>query len=193
MQRIVDGQFERFEVRAISGGHELRSRGLQVGGSWRVERRGDGAFIDTKATKEAIVALDVDSVTTAMLLAHTQKAGRFFVLRMHEGLESEVGRWDLALEEDGDHWLRTPSGLRAARFDASGALETEWVQLGSGNLVTQTKTKDQAQAGGLPLPPEKLALLTQAQSAAPAPQSSAPPPVPAPVPAPTDGSEPRER
>jgi hypothetical protein len=150
IQRVVDGKLERFVVRAVSAGHELLARGLRVGESWRIERRTDGSFLDNRTAREALSAVDVDSATTAMLLAHTRGEGSFFVLRFDQGLEGEVVRWDLALEPDGDRWLRTPSGLRAQRFLPSGALEAQRVQLGAHVLLTLSRELSES-GGGLPL------------------------------------------
>lgn len=105
-----------FAVKLHSAGHEIAVRGELVAGQMRVERRMDGGFVDTKAARERLVALDVSSVTTLMLIANAHGEGPMPILRFDEALELEVVRWDLALQADGGHWLRTPTGRKFAAF-----------------------------------------------------------------------------
>jgi hypothetical protein len=137
-------------------------RGEFVAGQLRVERRKDGSFIDTRAAVERIVAVDVGSVTTMMLLANTRGAGVMPVLRFDEGLELEVVRWELALDDDGDHKFRTPQGLRWAGFNENGSLKVEAERQGAGMVQTNSVEIDAHGGPGLPLPEDKLALMRKA-------------------------------
>jgi hypothetical protein len=178
-QRLHKGALAGFLVRLNTAGRELVVRGLSVGGQMRVERRLDGAHVDTKAAREKLVAIDAGSVTTLMLLAHTQGPGHFPVLRFDQGLELEVVRWDLALDEDGDHVFRTPRGFSAAGFQENGALKAV-LEESAGSAVTTSSMEIDDHAGpGLPLPADKLALMQKqgepAEAGAPAPPPAPPP------------------
>jgi hypothetical protein len=161
-QRVRDGKFDSFSVRVRSQEHEMVVRGQFVAGQLRVERRTDGTFIDNRAAAEPVVAIDVGSVTTMMLLAHTRAAGQMPILRFDEGLELEVVRWDLALDEVAGHYFRTPQGLRFASFYEDGSLKAVAEQQGAGMLQTNSMEIDVHGGPGLPLPPDKLALVRKA-------------------------------
>jgi hypothetical protein len=164
-QRVSNGRFASFEVTAKSGSHEMVVRGFQLGDQWRIERRRDGGFIDNRAAVDKLAAIDAGSVTTMMLLAHTRAPGAFPVLRFDEGLEVEVVRWDLALDDDGDHAFRTPQGLKAAGFFENGALKMVVEQSGQSSLQTMSMEIDDRGGAGLPLPEDKLALMRKAAKA----------------------------
>jgi hypothetical protein len=183
-QRVLKGKLEDFRVRVETGGHEIVVRGMKVGGQMRVERRVDGVHADVKGVRENLVAVDAGSATTAMLLAHTRKPGHFPVLRFDEALELEVVRWDLALDEDGDHIFKTPRGLVLAGFQENGALKGLVDQTGSGAITTTSVAIDDLGGGGLPLSAEKLALMRAGAGAseAAAPTLTDPTPPSDPVP-----------
>jgi hypothetical protein len=156
-QRVRRGQFDSFEVRAVAQGRELVVKGLKAGDQWRVERRFDGGFVDLKAAQEDVVAIDCDSVTTPMLLAVTRKPGGFPVIRFHEGLELEVVRWDMAVNEHGDHGFRTPTGVRLCQLNESGAVKVLVQQLGATQTQTSLVESDTHGGVGLELPADVLA------------------------------------
>lgn len=157
-QRVRKNALDSFEVKVRNSGREFVARGTQVAGQWRVERRLDDVFIDIQAAREALAAVDCDSVTTFLLLGHTREEGHFAIVRMEEGLQLEVVRWDLALDEDGDHSFRTPSGLKFVGYEEYGAIQAVVEQVGAGALQTTLMEVDQHGGPGLPLPAAKLAL-----------------------------------
>jgi len=161
-QRVRDGKFDSFSVRVVSQKHEMIVRGQFVAGQLRVERRTDGAFIDNRAAAEPIVAIDVGSVTTMMLLAHTRGNGQMPILRFDEGLELEVVRWDLLLDSGAGHKFRTPQGARFAGFNEDGSLKAVVENLGSGMVQTSSVEIDAHGGPGLPLPDDKLAMMRKA-------------------------------
>ena len=175
-QRLQKGGLAAFRVRLSTAGRELVVRGLEVGGQMRVERRLDGVHVDTKAAREKLAAIDAGSVTTLMLLAHTEGAGHFPVLRFDQALELEVVRWDLALDDDGDHVFRTPRGIKAAGFQENGALMAVLEQSGGSAVTTSSMEIEDNGGPGLPLPEEKLALKRKqgepAEAGAPTPPPS---------------------
>ncbi len=185
-QTVKDGRLESFDVALRTGGHELAVRGQLVAGQMRVERRMDGGFVDNRAAREAIAAIDVSSVTTLMLLAHTRAGGALPVIRFDEGLELEVVRWDLALEDDGDHWLRTHNGRKFAAFREDGALLLAWDWQGTSLRKVESLSLEALDPRGAPLPEDKLARMRAARAGGKAlPAASVEPPEP-----PKDG-EPR--
>jgi hypothetical protein len=112
-----------------------------------------------------VAAVDVGSVTTLLLIAASQDGGPFPVMVFHEGLEMEVVRWDLLLEPDGAHLLRTTEGPRFARFDPRGALLLLQEQRGSGGIETQGTNTLAKERPGLPFGPSKLQAIERARQA----------------------------
>lgn len=158
-------RLETFEVNLRTGGRELVVRGQLVANQMRVERRIDGNFVDNKAAREAIAAIDTSSVTTIMLLAHTRGEGALPIIRFDEALELEVVRWDLALEEDGDQWLRTHNGTLFAALREDGALKVAVEQAGAARTVFESVEIDDHGGPGLPLGEERLARMRAARAA----------------------------
>lgn len=164
-QRVRKGALESFDVKVSTQKSELALKGQQVAGAWRVERRANGQFIDIKGARESLAAVDCGSVTTYLLLAHTREAGHFPVARLYEGVELEVVRWDLALDDDGDHKFATPAGWRFAGFEENGALKAVVEQVGQGFEQTTSMEVDAHGGPGLPPPESKLALMRKAREA----------------------------
>lgn len=154
-QGVRGGRLDSFRVMLRTGGNELVVDGVLVGGQMRVERRLNGKFISNQAAREALVTVDVSSVTTLLVLAHTAKDGPLPVLRLDEALELEVVRWDLRLEEDGDHALRTPQGYKWASFDVNGSLRAALDVSGGAEATIVSTEVDTLGGPGLPLPANK--------------------------------------
>jgi amidohydrolase family protein len=165
---------EGFEIHLRGAKHELVVRGFAVAEQMRVERKVDGLFVDNQVAPQKIAAVDIGSVTTLMLLAHTQEDGTASILRFHEGLELELVRWELNVAADGGHLFRTPQGGKLAVFDANGGLRAAREQQGSGSSETQSTIVVPEGGAGLPLSEKKRGLLAN-----PAP-ASAKKPEPAP-------------
>jgi hypothetical protein len=164
-QGVRKGRLDSFRVALRTGGRELVVDGVLVGSQMRVERRIDGAFIDSQAAREALITLDVSSVTTFLVLAHIGVAGPLPVLRFDEALELEVVRWDLRLEEDGDHALRTPQGFKWASFEENGALRAALDASGGAEATLVATEIDALDGPGLPLPEPKLQAVRSARAA----------------------------
>ncbi|MCE9595024.1 MAG: amidohydrolase family protein [Planctomycetes bacterium] len=137
-QRVVEGALDSFRIDLKSGTHHLAVRGQWVAGQMRVERTLDGAHVDTKSTAERVGCVDVDSVTSYMLLARFEKREKLIALRFHAGLELEVVSWQHSVDPQGWQIYRTPSGGRAAELTAKGSLSRLLVQQGSGQVETRT-------------------------------------------------------
>jgi len=165
VQTLRGTQLTSFSVHLRSTGHEIAVRGELVAGHMRVERRMDGGFVDTKSAREELACIDASSVTTLMLIAHARNPGPMPVLRFDEALELEVVRWDLALQEDGGHWLRTPSGKKFAAFRPDGALKAGADWQGSGVTKVESRSIEDHGGPGLPLPEDKRKAVIAAEAA----------------------------
>jgi hypothetical protein len=178
-QRYAGGRLAGFSVELRTGGHELVVRGLSVAGSLRVERRLDGRHVSTLGVRERVMAVDVGSVTSMLALGQFQGEGGFPVLRFDQGLELEVVRWELALNPEGDHVIRTPVGLKLASFVESGALRVIVDQTGSGSVTTPFPEVEPLGGPGPGLPADKRERVRTRQPAeASAPTSEGAPPAP---------------
>ncbi|MBM3991123.1 MAG: amidohydrolase family protein [Planctomycetes bacterium] len=166
-QRLAKGALDSFEIKVRNTGHELVVRAQRVAGQWRVERRLDGAFIDIQNARESIGAIDCDSATTYLAIAATRGAGAFPVVRFDEGLQLEVVRWELALDEDGDHAIKTPTGVKFAGFMEQGAAKAIFEQVGQVQVQTTLLEFDLHGTAGLPLPADKLERMKRAAQTEP--------------------------
>jgi len=164
-QRTRKGRLESFEVRANTQGRELIVRGSRAGEQWRVERRLDGKFVDVQGARENLAAVDCDSITTPMMLAALGQSGPFPVVRFDEGLQLEVVRWDMAVNERGDHGFRTPLGTKVCAFDVTGAIKVLVEPSGASEQQTTLLEFDTHGGAGLTLPQATLDKLRAAQEA----------------------------
>ncbi len=163
LMRVAKGSLEYFLLRLRSAKHELSVEGFYTANQMRVERKVDGVHVDLQTSSNPVSVVDVGSVTSLLCIAATQNGGPFSVMEFHAGLELEVVRWDLRLERDGAHYLRTPEGVKWARFDERGALKELSEQRGSSGvktLGTNTLAKDRA---GLPFSAAKQSAIEAAQ------------------------------
>ena len=103
----------------------------------------------------------------SLAIAATRAPGPFPVVRFDEGLQLEVVRWELALDEDGDHALKTPTGLKFAGFMENGAAKAIFEQVGQAQVQTTLQEFDVHGTAGLPLPADKLEKMKRAAAAAP--------------------------
>jgi hypothetical protein len=150
VMRLEKGKLEYFLITLKTATHQLSVEGFLTANQTRVERKVDGVHVDLQTSPESIADVDVGSVTTLLVIAASQNGGPFPVMAFHESLEMEVVRWDLQLEHDGSHFLRTPEGVKWARFDERGALLEFSEQRGSSGVHTtglNTLAKDRP---GLP-------------------------------------------
>lgn len=172
-QRLVGDRLETFEIhlrtppRGDKPAHDLAVRGKWVGDELQVERTLDGRLIEIERTKEAIAGVDVDSVTTFMLLGHHESRRTFPMLRFYTGLKLEVVYWQQSPEPQNQRLFRTPSGGKLAAFSERGALTQLVLQQGSGLSVVRTLELD-ASGGG-------LTLSALAPASEPAPGEQGPP------------------
>lgn len=146
-QRIRDGRVASFELRVASAGNELVVKGLGVGGQLRIERRWNGAHLDTSSVVERVAAVDAGSAITAIVLARHQLPGAFRAL-WFESADPAVGQFELATGEDGLQLVRGPGGPWAATFDAAGRVDLMERQRGAGSIVWEGVELEAAATGG---------------------------------------------
>jgi len=155
-QRVADGLLQDFELLLTRASRQFSVRGLRTGGQFRIERRVQGMHLDTTATHERLVLVDVGSVTTALVLAQQQAAGHFAALYL-EDVEPAVGRWELALGADGARLVRMGSSEMVATFRPDGGIEQIVRREGAGLVRTAGVASETYGGPGLPLAPEKPA------------------------------------
>lgn len=123
-QRIVDGRLQGFVVRLMQGENSLVARGVDVGGTMRVERRLNGQHVATQSTEQGLLlwALDplVDSVTSALVLGQVEDPGEHVVFMAGAQLEPVLDIWAVLDDEDGARWVRFADGYMAIEFDERG-------------------------------------------------------------------------
>ncbi|MBK8178842.1 MAG: hypothetical protein IPK67_08115 [Planctomycetes bacterium] len=165
VQRLVGRELEYFSTKVRSAKHELSVEGFWTANQFRVQRRLDGGHLDITSTMDHVVAVDAGSVTTALVLGATQDGGRFPVMLFHETLQLEVVRWELTIEADGAHFLRTPEGVKWMRFDERGAVLELSEQRGSSGVRTVGTNTLAKNRPGLPFSEAKKSVIQRAQAA----------------------------
>ena len=158
IQRVKDGRLTGFQGVLTQGESQLMLTGLWAGQRFNFERRLDGVFVDTKRTLERIVAVDVGSVTTSMVIGHLDRTGQLPGLKLHEELEPEVVAWELQVAPKGVHLLRLSTGGMGFDFDELGAVRIQKRQAAGSELLLQHIEKTSYGGPGLPVPTKKPTL-----------------------------------
>ena len=150
-----------FSIAVRSGPRTITIEGVRSGSTMNIERRYDGTFVDNVPVKDRLALVDVQSVTTALILGRHVKEGRFKVVYL-EDFDPATATWELRLDPDGTHLLRTQSGAIKASIDPRGAPTSVQREQGRGVLETKLLSSEVGKEGGLALPeakrrPEKAA------------------------------------
>ena len=161
--RVPKGQLNYFSVQLKGATQHLSVEGHFTANQWRVQRKIDGVHFDVQTALKPVAAVDVGSVTGLIMIGATRGNGPFPVLTFHESLQMEVVRWELGLEPDGAHYLRTPSGVKWARFDPRGALLELSEQRGSAGVKTVGSNTLPESQPGLPFSDVKLREIERAR------------------------------
>lgn len=140
VQTIEDHRVVSFTLDVHRGEHVLHVEGVLVGGQFRIERRMDELHIDTNSVTERVALVDSGSVTTALVAAQQLQPGQFTGLYF-EDANPAVGRWELAVDEEGTYVARGSAGPWAARFLPSGELGRMERFKGSGTIVWEAETE----------------------------------------------------
>lgn len=152
IQRVVDGKLSGFQTTLTQGDSKLMLTGLWAGQRFNMERRLDGAFVDSMRSMERPVSVDVGSVTTAMVLGHLDRTGTMPGIKLHEEFEPEVVPWALEIAPQGVHLMRLSTGGMGFDFDETGAIRILKRQVGSAELLVQHIEKSTFGGPGLPVP-----------------------------------------
>lgn len=154
-QTIVDDQLSRFELQVTSGGTVYRVEGVRIGGQFRIERRVDGAQVDTNSTSRRPMFLDVGSVLPAMIMAKHRGPGEATMMYF-EGMDPMESTWTSQLRENGLFVIGTPTGGMVAGFAKDGSLSKSQRQ--RGNDVERVESVEVKSFGGpgLSLPEDRV-------------------------------------
>jgi hypothetical protein len=161
LQRTRDGKLDEFEVVLVNGADTMTSRGLWAGESLRIERRANGALVDTKRVHDRVICVDIGSVTSALLLTQLVRTEPFQILTYHELLEPELAPWAMGYGGEGGlvHFVRTHTGATTFQSTKLGSPELLRTAVGGGIVETVLVEEDGLGGAGLPPPAEKLALV----------------------------------
>jgi hypothetical protein len=175
-QTIRDGEVAEFSVKITTGPHHVVVTGTLAGGSLNVERRLDDTFLDNTPRRERLAFVDVGSVTTELILGQRRATGRFRAMYF-EDIDPVIGNYEMHVDKEGTHLLKTPTGAMTVKYDALGAPTESLRQQGKGRLETRLISSQAGQGtAGLPVPREKpLVNDAAAQPVAPGPTSPSKP------------------
>jgi hypothetical protein len=110
VQRIKDDQLESFDMAIHVAGHTMTVKGLLLAGKLNVERRRDGGFLSNDRARELIEVVDINSVTTDLIISQHWKEGDHFVIYFEE-VEPVVGKWTMKVNES-DRQILVRPGLQ---------------------------------------------------------------------------------
>jgi hypothetical protein len=118
-----------------------------------MQSRLDGKLISSPAPfREQPVCVDASSVTALLILGQTPPDDVLPVVELHPGFDAEPVNWSLALDEQGNHRVRTQIGYKAFRLDEVGGIEFGLTKVGSGVIETRKLSVDAFGGAGLPVP-----------------------------------------
>lgn len=136
-----------FSIVVRSGPRTITIDGVRSGTSMNIERRYDGTFVDNVPVKDRLALVDVQSVTTALVLGRHVKEGRFKAVYL-EDFDPATATWELRLDPDGTRLVRTQSGAIKAAFDERGAPASVQREQGRGVLETKPVPSEPAKEPG---------------------------------------------
>ncbi|MDZ4773162.1 MAG: amidohydrolase family protein [Planctomycetota bacterium] len=152
-QTIQNGDLVEFDVKVTSGPTVVAVHGTLVAGKMAIERRLNDRFIGTDNVSDRFAFVDCGSVTGVMVMGYHKAPGEFKVLAFDD-LEPAMVLWQMQLDKNALHVVRTPADMRVA-YDDVGAIRELKRQVGNGIVQTlplETKIVD---GKGLPMPMSK--------------------------------------
>ncbi|MEY2746497.1 MAG: hypothetical protein RL112_1539, partial [Planctomycetota bacterium] len=134
-----------------------------------VERRLDGALLDTTTVEDRIALVDCGSATGLLAMGFHRNPGSFKVL-WFEGWDPAIGRWEMRLDKDAStHLVRTHDGEMLVAYASDGSVVEAVRQRVAGRLQTKALETKVDDGRGLPMSPQKKAMAQKpAEAAAPA-------------------------
>jgi hypothetical protein len=169
LQTIKNGEVVSFSVKLASNGREMLVKGENVGGRTNVERRLDGALLDTTTIEDRIALVDCGSVTGLVAMGFHRNPGAFKVL-WFEGWDPAIGRWEMRLDKDAStHLVRTHDGEMVVGYAPDGSVVEVVRQRVAGRVQTKALETKVDDGRGLPMSPQKKAMAPKpAEASAPA-------------------------
>jgi len=119
-----------------------------------IERHIDGGFVDNVPRKERFALIDVGSVTTALILGQRRETGKFRALYL-EDIDPAMADFEMHVDKDGTHLVKTPNGMMKIQFEAVGAPRECSREQGRGVLTTRSLSTQKGDGPGLPIPSGK--------------------------------------
>jgi hypothetical protein len=174
IQRVRDGRLAGFQLALRQAGSELLLTGIWAGERFNLERRLDGAFIDSKRAMERVVGIDAGTITTAMVLGHLDRSGSMPALKLHEEFEPEVVTWQLEVAPGGVHLLRMSAGGMGFDFEPSGAIRALKQQINGQEVSLQRLELTTFGGPGLPVLAKQPTLEPNPDAGSEAPAPPAP-------------------
>jgi hypothetical protein len=160
-QTIADGELTDFEVHMISNGRDIAVHGQNTAGKFALEMKLNGQLVDAPVVNDKLALVQCGSVTSLLILGYHRRPGTFKVL-FFDDYDPAVGTWEMHLDTDALHLVRTPLGFMKVWYDEKGNLKEAQRESGNGILQTlplETATPD---GKGLPMPVDKRALAASA-------------------------------
>lgn len=159
LQRTRAGKLDEFIVSLTSGEDVIRSHGIWVAETMRIERRMNGTLVDTKRVRDRLTCVDVGSVTSLLILTQLVSEEPFQIVTFHELLEPELALWVMGFggNEGLVHYVRTHKGAITFQNSALGSVELSRSAVGGGTVDMVLTEEDGLGGPGLRPPAEKLA------------------------------------
>lgn len=155
-QTIQGGELVALDVKIVSNARTVDVRGERAAGKLSITRRVNGQFVDTNHLDEKPVLVDCGSVTTLLILGYHRRPGVFNAI-FFDDYDPALGKYELRLDRDATHLVRTPTGDMSVAFDAFGAPIESKRESGNGILHTKSLESRAVDKKGLPMPEEKRA------------------------------------
>jgi hypothetical protein len=150
-QFVRAGRLQQVHAVLQEAGKVLEHDGLWTANTWRMQSRLDGQVISSPAPfREQPVCVDAGSVTALLILGQTPLDDVIRVVELHPGFDAEPVNWSLALDEEGNHRVRTHVGFKAFRLDGIGALEWGLTKVGTGVIEVHRLSSSAFGGAGLP-------------------------------------------
>jgi hypothetical protein len=150
LQRVRNGELDYFEVALRNGPDTLVAKGLWVAGRFSVDRRLNGNFLEGDATPQHLAAIDIGSVTTALVLGLREKdTQKLPILYFHDALIYEARRWNLEFREGGQMLIETGEGGIGISQAPDGSVIL-WQEARGESLISARILESVPEAGGLP-------------------------------------------
>jgi len=161
-QFVRKGRLQQVHAVMKEAGSVLEHDGLWTANTWRMQSHLDGKLVSSPAPfREQPVCVDASSVTALLILGQTAPGEVLPVVELHPGFDAEPVNWSLALDQEGNHRVRTQIGFKAFRLDEVGGLEFALTKVGTGVIETRKLSTSAFGGAGLPVPDEFRARAAQ--------------------------------